>query len=605
MDDGVPSTGSGVAALHAVYDVAMTDLQVLAGHVAHASGDWAAALGISASSCEGAVAAASHLVAPFSVLCGVKVCRAASNDMAADSARLDVSATLPRLAVSLNEQKIAALQACAQALTAPDDAGGDIPPASEVFGEAVAASALDFSSFAVVAPQPEQWRAGGGGGDGGGTRSVFLGAFRVDDLMVDLKAGPDGTDALVGICVQGMQTGIHRRTRDTRADFTIAAITMMDHMQPPGSPNERLLWTHQPASPATEPCPSTAPQAGAADDAFGDAGTPPPPSAFVHLSYYHVDGGGGGVGGGDPAPGVADESVTASHFALPEGRGQHEIGRAAPPTVLGLTVASLFVNVNSRTIAVLLDFAESAASQGPAPGPGLVPPPTSEAAEEEPLQRKYKLTVSMELLTLNLTRDASILARVAIRGLAGRVDAVDGFSAVTGSLADMSVTDCTPAGSMYPAVFQTGPGNVLTFELVQVDVDSRLRDVPSNKQLTLRMASVQYVHTRRFQTQLQNFIEQFLQQRSLLNQLRRASRGLHADDIGLQHLMFNIEIDRPVAIIPRNSFSTKVIRADLGLVTLTNELVVAPGVQQHLNFEQRDMMSLIDHISVTIQDMNL
>lgn len=127
----------------------------------------------------------------------------------------------------------------------------------------------------------------------------------------------------------------------------------------------------------------------------------------------------------------------------------------------------------------------------------------------------------------------------------------DGDLALQGSLGSLSLSDLTPHGDLYRERFTTRGGEALIFNIhkyVQnmADVSTRLYFESSchlswgpfrygqpdpylerecDIKVSLQMASVQYVHTQRFQADVVAFIQHFTQLQDVLGRQRAAVEG--------------------------------------------------------------------------------
>lgn len=135
----------------------------------------------------------------------------------------------------------------------------------------------------------------------------------------------------------------------------------------------------------------------------------------------------------------------------------------------------------------------------------------------------------------------------------------DGNLALQGSLGSLSLSDLTPHGDLYRERFTTRGGEALIFNIqryisqyfqqknTQQDTEEHGRIVifwsplysrpfryglpdpylerECDIKVTLQMASVQYVHTQRFQAEVVAFIQHFTQLQDVLGRQRAAMEG--------------------------------------------------------------------------------
>ena len=152
-----------------------------------------------------------------------------------------------------------------------------------------------------------------------------------------------------------------------------------------------------------------------------------------------------------------------------------------------------------------------------------------------------------------------------------------------GLLSHVTVRDLTPPGKFYPIVLATIGDKTLDFKFFRFDEDAHatIREAvlgePCMQYLQLHMDSIQYVHTRRFITMLLAYVNQFQQMQHVLSRLRAAAAGIIAQaNKSTTFFQLDISVEKPVIIVPRNSFSFDYLQADLQSLRVTNELQVFP-----------------------------
>ncbi|KAF6730221.1 Vacuolar protein sorting-associated protein 13D [Oryzias melastigma] len=95
--------------------------------------------------------------------------------------------------------------------------------------------------------------------------------------------------------------------------------------------------------------------------------------------------------------------------------------------------------------------------------------------------------------------------------------------------------------------------------------------------VSLQMASVQYVHTQRFQAELVAFIHHFTQLQDILGRQRAAMEGQTVRDSPQRasRVLLDIEAGAPVIVIPESSQSPRVIVANFGQLRVKNRFLPA------------------------------
>lgn len=261
-----------------------------------------------------------------------------------------------------------------------------------------------------------------------------------------------------------------------------------------------------------------------------------------------------------------------------------------PPHTLELFCGSLSLNVNRSTLAKLMDLLQASLAPDTAPvtprsagavlsrAPSIMAAPGSEAAAAaaahavDNIRRKYKLVLRVGTLQITLVRQQAAMARVALRHMTARVDTMETLRQIQGNFGSVLVTDLTPAGAHYREVFSTAGADILQFDIKDF-LNVRGLDTPAMV-VSVKMASVRCTYTRRFFAELSTYITQFQEMRNVIARMRAAAEGIMGSMESTVHVQLDIEIGRPVVIIPRNSFCDEALEADLGRMRITNRLMV-------------------------------
>ena len=118
----------------------------------------------------------------------------------------------------------------------------------------------------------------------------------------------------------------------------------------------------------------------------------------------------------------------------------------------------------------------------------------------------------MRSLSLVLNNPDYEVASAAVRSYSSTVSLREGNFAVAGRLGSFSLKDLTSHGALYKDRFLSRGENVLTFDLFKYGgpPDDKLAR-PYDAFLRVRMASIIYVHTHRFYSEVLSFFNQFHQ----------------------------------------------------------------------------------------------
>uniref|UniRef100_A0A8C9KAV8 Vacuolar protein sorting 13 homolog D n=1 Tax=Panthera tigris altaica TaxID=74533 RepID=A0A8C9KAV8_PANTA len=202
-----------------------------------------------------------------------------------------------------------------------------------------------------------------------------------------------------------------------------------------------------------------------------------------------------------------------------------------------------------------------------------------ESELQDPVNTKLDLKVHSLSLVLNKT--TSELAKASVSKLAAHLEMIDGDLALQGSIGSLSLSDLTAHGEFYRERFTTSGEEALIFQTFKYGRPDPLLRREHDIRVSLQMASVQYVHTQRFQAEVVAFIQHFTQLQDVLGRQRAAIEGQTVRDQAQRcsRVLLDIEAGAPVLLIPESSRSNNLIVANLGKLKVKNKFLFAgfPG----------------------------
>ncbi|XP_043974274.1 vacuolar protein sorting-associated protein 13D isoform X2 [Gambusia affinis] len=255
----------------------------------------------------------------------------------------------------------------------------------------------------------------------------------------------------------------------------------------------------------------------------------------------------------------------------------------------------LDILITLQTWVVILDFFSigstainhsmkpAAGATQPVAGHPLYEPDGGEEEEEEEEEEERapavntKLDLKVHSLTLILNKKLHELARASVSKLSTHLDTRDGDLRIHGSLGSLSLSDLTPHGDFYRERFTTQGGEALVFNILRYGQPDPDLQRECDIKVSLQMASVQYVHTQRFQAEVVAFIQHFTQLQDVLGRQRAAMEGQAVRDQPQRasRVLLDIDAGAPVLIIPESSRSPRVIVANLGQLKVQNVFLPA------------------------------
>ncbi|XP_040843870.1 vacuolar protein sorting-associated protein 13D isoform X2 [Ochotona curzoniae] len=207
----------------------------------------------------------------------------------------------------------------------------------------------------------------------------------------------------------------------------------------------------------------------------------------------------------------------------------------------------------------------------------------SSAVAETELQDPVntKLDLKVHSLSLVLNKTTSELAKANVSKLVAHLEMIEGDLALQGSIGSLSLSDLTSHGEFYRERFTTSGEEALIFQTFKYGRPDPLLRREHDVRVSLQMASVQYVHTQRFQAEVVAFIQHFTQLQDVLGRQRAAIEGQTVRDQAQRcpRVLLDIEAGAPVLLIPESSRSNNLIVANLGKLKVKNKFLFAgfPG----------------------------
>ncbi|GAB0099028.1 Vacuolar protein sorting-associated protein 13D [Sergentomyia squamirostris] len=184
---------------------------------------------------------------------------------------------------------------------------------------------------------------------------------------------------------------------------------------------------------------------------------------------------------------------------------------------------------------------------------------------------------------------------------------------VEGHLGSMSLYDLTQHGKVYRERFVTSGNEALNFTYLRDKVKSNKRTLDYDAKLKIRMASVRYVHTKRFVMEIQAFFQAFSQlQQPVMKKIKPSESRQNLSQRPLQ-LGLEIKAENPIILLPMSSRSTKMIVSDLGEFSLRNIFRWSTDHQRVISVQKRSvdettgrgLSEILDVMSVNLVNTNL
>ncbi|XP_067328891.1 intermembrane lipid transfer protein VPS13D isoform X8 [Anolis sagrei] len=261
----------------------------------------------------------------------------------------------------------------------------------------------------------------------------------------------------------------------------------------------------------------------------------------------------------------------------------------------------LDVLITLQTWVVILDFfgiGSTAENHSMKSQPGDIQLPVkSEASASPALEAQDTVNTKVDLkvhsLSLVLNKATNELAKANVSKLITHVDMIEGDLSLHGSIGSLSLSDLTSHGELYRERFTTSGEEAFIFQVYKYGRPDPLLQRDCDVRISLRMASVRYVHTQRFQAEVVSFIQHFTQLQDVLGRQRAAIEGQMVRDQAQRasRVLLDIEAGAPVLLIPESSRSNHLIVANLGKLKVKNRFLFA-GTAGTFSLKDKDSVPL-------------
>eukprot|EP01105_Mastigella_eilhardi_P017896 TRINITY_DN4124_c0_g1_i4.p1 TRINITY_DN4124_c0_g1~~TRINITY_DN4124_c0_g1_i4.p1 ORF type:complete len:2972 (-),score=556.03 TRINITY_DN4124_c0_g1_i4:44-8959(-) len=229
------------------------------------------------------------------------------------------------------------------------------------------------------------------------------------------------------------------------------------------------------------------------------------------------------------------------------------VDKTACPPEVAVSAGTLAVQVNLATIAEVMRVLDI----GVKPDRG---PPVKR--EERPI---VNVTVQFRCLNVTINSEAAHLARFEVAKLYTKATVRKRTLEVAGSLGSLHVIDLTAEGVVHREAFRSLGDEMINFS-VNVYNSRETQTYPGYDVLvSIRMSTVRVVLLKRFVSLLLDYIAVFQDARTAL--VQQLYSVLPSGD---SKLVFSVQAEHPLLIIPRHSLSGTCIVADLNDVAIRN-----------------------------------
>ncbi|XP_038078266.1 vacuolar protein sorting-associated protein 13D-like isoform X2 [Patiria miniata] len=494
--------------------------------------------------------------------------------------------------------------------------------------------------------------------------------FHLPEFSVEMCGDTcDGGQGLVNLTFQNFSVEFENTTRYTSSiNVTLHSLVMEDLIQPPFS-KHRYLMVSTGGPPLAKPtpkmyhsssCPSISTMVSPLSARPGSLPSALDSPLLPRYRYHDHHYGHPGAKGVPLIPSTPPPSLSESLENIPESKETGDsfvdknalmrikvmlVDRDCPEFATKYKKVNRFVDVafnaldttiNLQTWVVLLDFLGIG---GPAPKSRASPEEKAllrikrKAAAKAAASRteaevatstidlkddiNTEMVIQVGSLSLLLNKPDYELAKANVSDVSAHLLLMDGNMDVSGRLGSMSLLDLTPHGKLYRERFSTKGQEALSFSIFKYGQPDPNLDRDFDLSIKLRMSSVRYIHTNRFQMETVAFGQHFNQLQEVLGNMRAASDGIQVkeDPKRASRISLDIEAGSPVCIAPISSKSKDVLVMNLGNLTLKNEFLFAgsrgtiarlPSKVSSVDVQfSRDTTCFLDCMHLDLVDMDL
>jgi vacuolar protein sorting-associated protein 13D len=237
---------------------------------------------------------------------------------------------------------------------------------------------------------------------------------------------------------------------------------------------------------------------------------------------------------------------------------------------------TLDIIFNLKSWVMIFDFlgisSPRSASKDPAAAASVTIPRPQQEIEQPHVNSE--IDIKVKALSVMLNHSNYEVALASVKTFISRISLRDGNFAIRGTLGKFLVIDLTRKGCLYRDRFLTMPGHdqVLSFNFFKFGLPDEGLKEPYDATLKLRMASIIYVHTQRFYSELMAFFNHFHQHQSVMNRIRVAAMGTKVNETASRgsRIKLDIEAGSPLLLLPMSSSSTKMLVVNLGFLDVDN-----------------------------------
>lgn len=225
---------------------------------------------------------------------------------------------------------------------------------------------------------------------------------------------------------------------------------------------------------------------------------------------------------------------------------------------------------------------------------------------------KSELEISVHSLTVVFVRADYEIAKANVSNAHFVVTKHDDSKMVKGRLGSVSLYDLTSHGSLYRERFITSGNEALNFVYTRDESKNpyfrREQSLKPEATLNIKMASVRYVHTKRFLGEIQCFVNEFqqLQTPILFRKIKHSESRSNLSQKRTQ-LALSIKAGSPIILLPLSAKSNKVIIVDLGEFSLQNSFHLSSESDQVISKRKDDTgpIEILDVMLVELVNTNL
>uniref|UniRef100_A0A8C4Q045 Vacuolar protein sorting 13 homolog D n=1 Tax=Eptatretus burgeri TaxID=7764 RepID=A0A8C4Q045_EPTBU len=206
------------------------------------------------------------------------------------------------------------------------------------------------------------------------------------------------------------------------------------------------------------------------------------------------------------------------------------------------------------------------------PGHGSIPH-LSQVIQDDTVQNNTRIELQVGTLSLLLNRQEGEVARAEASQLHCVLSTHGGDMDLRGIVSDVTLSDRSPNGTLYPERLVISGNGALTFHLFRFGLPDPELKRDCDARLVVHLAPALLLHTQRFYMEITSTLHYFVQLQELLGRQRAALDGQQVRCTPCRGMRLSVELDAKslLLLFPESSLSPRLLAASVEHMSIRNE----------------------------------